>query len=269
MSSANDTFVVTLEYRRFTEFADAVREHRYIGLCYGPPGVGKTLSARRYAHWDSIEPYLRRLMRARDSWAPVPPILNRTRTVMWTPAAHVTPRQLQYEIDSWCHHFVRAVRASGRAWEAIKADVAPRTELLVVDEADRLKQASLEQLRDFYDRSSLGLILIGMPGMERRLARYPQLYSRVGFAHEYRPLAAEELTFVLTNHWQDLGLRVACGEFNDPEIVAAVARITGGNLRLVQRLFTQISRILEVNELSSVTREAVETARESLIIGPP
>jgi len=76
----------------------------------------------------------------------------------------------------------------------------------------------------------------------------------LGFAHEYRPLGAEELAFVLANHWEALGLRVPSGEFNDPEALAAVARITGGNLRLVQRLFAQISRILEINELTSVTK---------------
>jgi len=33
------------------------------------------------------------------------------------------------------------------------------------------------------------------------------------------------------------------------------------------RLFAQIQRILEINQLTTVTREVVETARESLVIG--
>jgi DNA transposition AAA+ family ATPase len=91
----------------------------------------------------------------------------------------------------------------------------------------------------------MGVILIGMPGIEKRLARYPQLYSRIGFVHEYRPLSAAELTFVLQHHWATVGLKLSADDFTDAEAIAAVHRIASENFRLVQRLFAQITRVLD------------------------
>jgi hypothetical protein len=53
----------------------------------------------------------------------------------------------------------------------------------------------------------------------------------------------------------------------DAETIALVIRITGGNFRLLNRLLTQIQRILEINSLKEVTKAAVTAARESLVIG--
>jgi DNA transposition AAA+ family ATPase len=118
-----------------------------------------------------------------------------------------------------------------------------------------------------FDRTPLGLMLIGMPGIDKRLARYPQLYSRVGFAHHYRPLQGDELTFVLTRHWRKLGLSLDSADFTDTQAIAAISRITNGNFRLLHRLFVQIERILLINELHVITEDVVEAARSTLVIG--
>jgi DNA transposition AAA+ family ATPase len=140
------------------------------------------------------------------------------------------------------------------------------TALLVIDEADRLRIAGLEQTRSIFDRGGIGLILIGMPGIEKRLARYPQLYSRIGFVHEFRPLSASEIRQLLERHWTPPGVKLP-GDAIDTVAAASIIRITGGNFRLLNRLLTQVERILEINALPSVTKEVVEAARENLVIG--
>ena len=116
-------------------------------------------------------------------------------------------------------------------------------------------------------RGQFGFVLIGMPGLEKRLARYPQLYSRIGFVHNYRPLETEELRRILVDRLADLVALPPGFELSEPDVLAAILRITGGNLRLVVRLLTQIWRILEVKETSTVTADIVAAARDDLVIG--
>jgi Holliday junction resolvasome RuvABC ATP-dependent DNA helicase subunit len=49
--------------------------------------------------------------------------------------------------------------------------------------------------------------------------------------------------------------------------MAAITRITRGNFRLASRLVAQIDRVLDINQMTTVTKEVVDAARESLVIG--
>jgi DNA transposition AAA+ family ATPase len=271
MSEPAPTFLATKEYRRFAEFCEACRRYHYIGVCYGAPGVGKTLSARHYAHWDRIEPLLppRPLLQA----LPLPAEIATYHAIVYTPTVAGSPARLAAELRGLEGGFARVVEEArpaedARPWWPNVSYV----DLVIVDEADRLRTQGLEHLRDVYDRanqrSRLGLVLIGLPGIEKRLTRYPQLASRVGFVHQYRALSEAELRFIVAHKWAELGLTFSPEDFADVEAVAAIARITGGNFRLIQRLFLQIARVLEINELRAITAEVVEAAREGLVIGP-
>lgn len=256
-------FLITKEYRRFEEFCNACRRDRYIGVCYGMPGVGKTLSARYYARWDLLQdtdPF--------DFNTPLPQEVAECRTLFYTPDVTNSPRQIKDHIETG-KVLLRGVEIKAERDPSLPTYSSDREscELIIVDETDRLKMPSLEQLRDMYDREHFGLVLVGMPGLEKRLARYPQLYSRIGFAHTFRPLSNEEMVFVLEHHWKKIGSALQPDDFTDQEAVAAVIRVTAGNFRLLQRLFSQIERILKLNDLKTITKEVVETARDCLVIG--
>lgn len=282
------TFASTKEYHRFGEFCDACRKYRYIGICHGVPGAGKTRSAREYARWDRIEPLLPEQLftlvgRSHlDGNFPHKPFASQAspaftevvscRTVLYTAPVAASPGRIEREVmalSASLSYLVEAAEQASRGKDdfLLAYRLPERTELVIVDEADRLKMAGLEQLRDLYDRGRFGLVLIGMPGLEKRLARYPQLYSRVGFVHQFRVLSEEEMRYLLEQRWGHLGMNIRVEDFTDQEAITTILRITGGNFRVIHRLLMQIERILQINDLQTVTKEVVEAARENLVLG--
>ncbi|GAA3618313.1 hypothetical protein GCM10022419_124830 [Nonomuraea rosea] len=134
--------MVTKEHRRFGEFAEAVRRKRYIGLCYGGPGVGKTESARAYTRWDQLAPHLNGQGSAA---APEADDVLAVRAVMYTPKVHSTPDKLDKEISLLCDRLGRTVDLMLQTGRGNGDNPPPGTsstgaELLIVDEADRLKR---------------------------------------------------------------------------------------------------------------------------------
>ncbi|GCF11400.1 AAA family ATPase [Dictyobacter arantiisoli] len=266
------TFVETRQYQRFVEGCQTCRQHRFIGVCYGEAGVGKTRSARRFTQWDQMERQL-----AGESIKEGEEGKGDGKIAFYTPGTLMSPKRLEQEV---LHLHVQMGRLSSLTPPLMQTQGVPRGgyrvtelnwDLLVIDESDRVKPMGLEVLRDLYDRSQMGLMLIGMPGIEKRLARYPQFFSRVGFVHEFCALSAEELREILQ---QQVYLVDNPGEEDlpatealDEEALAAIIRMTGGNFRLIHRLLTQVERILRINHLSKVTKAVVEAARSSLVFG--
>ncbi len=179
-------FIATRAHGRFVEFADACAEYRYIGVCHGRPGVGKTRSACEYAAWPGLPEYAFGAPKA----AAQAEAVRHCRGLFHTATVANTPKTLQAALGPALLRLGHArLVLDGRLDEGECMRQAHRAcPLVIVDEADRLSLKSLEHLRDLYDHKGFGLILLGMPGLEKRLARYPQLYSRIGFVHEFKPL---------------------------------------------------------------------------------
>jgi AAA domain len=165
--------------------------------------VGKTASARQYARWDELEAVLGPPPHRHDGIPP--PNSGPWQTILYTPGVVNTPRIIERDVGGlWRAVFGLARRAIVGHPDPERGPRPP--DLIVVDEADRLKTAGLEQLRDLYDRRHIALVLIGMPGLQKRLARYAQLYSRVGFVHQFQPLSGREFQNVVERQWVQLQL---------------------------------------------------------------
>lgn len=132
-----------------------------IACIYGNPGVGKTVTLR---HYRETNPSVWIATMSPDSSGLVPALEEVAEAVGIR------------DLPGGARKIARAIR---RKVEGTRG-------LLIVDEAQHLSVAALEQMRSIHDATGIGLVLAGNPEVYARLTggnrsmRFAQLFSRIG-----------------------------------------------------------------------------------------
>ncbi len=259
-------FITTKQYKKFSEFCRACERDNFIGLCYGPPGAGKTAAARHYTKWDKLNEGIKDFYNLEK----IPKTsIKQSNSILYTPSQLDTPKQTIYQIKNDIKYFGYLKEKILFPTDGIPGEERNKhfARMVIIDEAERLKPQVFEIIREIYDEGKTNFIFVGMPGVEKILARYPQLYSRIGFLHRFENMTKSELAFILSTHLSKVNNNLKDDDYTDEETIAAILRMTDGNFRLVDRLIKQSLRIMKVNCMTNITKEIVEAARTCLLIG--
>ncbi|MBD2056031.1 TniB family NTP-binding protein [Oculatella sp. FACHB-28] len=77
----------------------------------------------------------------------------------------------------------------GRAFEVLQAC---EVEMLIIDEADRLKPETFADVRDIYDKLAIAVVLVGTDRLDAVIKRDEQVYNRFRACHRFGKLSGED-----------------------------------------------------------------------------
>ncbi|PSR17809.1 transposase [filamentous cyanobacterium CCP3] len=77
----------------------------------------------------------------------------------------------------------------GRAFEVLKGC---EVEMIVIDEADRLKPETFADVRDFYDKLAISVVLVGTDRLDTVIRRDEQVYNRFRACYRFGKLSGED-----------------------------------------------------------------------------
>jgi DNA transposition AAA+ family ATPase len=189
--------------------------------------------------------------------------LDECHTAIYTPDVSCTVKRVETAIAVLRNRFDSLVKES-LCWHNPEVWYVTQQqrflELLIVDKAHRLSLKCLEAIADLAERYRLGLVLLGMPGFDRRIRNYEQLNTQVGFYHVFNTPRTDELRAILEARWQHQQVTI------QDSAIEMLEKITNANIRKLMNINAEISRVSELNSITIITPDLVQLASKTLLL---
>lgn len=160
------------------DWLDGKRKLRQSCRVVGESRTGKSVACEAYFH--------RNKPQQETGKKPIVPV------VCIQPPQKCGSKDLFKEIIEFLKH--RATRGTvsdfrNRAMEVLQACMV---EMLIIDEADRLKPETFADVQDIYDKLAIAVVLVGTDRLDAVVKRDEQVYNRFRACHRFGKLSGEE-----------------------------------------------------------------------------
>jgi len=172
------TIMPLAQIGRLHEWLDGKRKSRQSCRVVGESRTGKSVACEAYLH--------RNKPQQETGKKPIVPV------VCIQPPQKCGSKELFKEIIEFLKHRATKGTVSDFRGRAIEVLQACEVEMLIIDEADRLKPDTFADVRDIYDKLAIAVVLVGTDRLDAVIKRDEQVYNRFRACHRFGKLSAEE-----------------------------------------------------------------------------
>jgi len=159
------------------------------------------------------------------------------------------------------HHFTGGTIAQlrQRTFEALKQS---KVEMLIIDEADRIRPTVFADLRDIHDRLNIGITIIGTDRLDAVVKKDEQVYNRFRFKYTFGRLGGDAFkqTVVIWEQ-QILQMPVACN-LTHPDKLRILQSYTEGYIGILDMLLRGAAVQALKKGQSSIDTETLQRVAE-------
>lgn len=119
-------------------------------------------------------------------------------------------------------------------------------EMLVIDEADRLKPKTFADVRDIFDDLTMSVVLVGTDRLDAVIKRDEQVYKRFRACHRFGRLSGQDFATVV-EIWEQQVLKLpARSDLSSESMLKILGEATGGYIGLLAMVLREAAiRALE------------------------